>query len=92
MSCTYDVLRAAGLAPELTCAGCGNKISAHVVPWSGEGYVTHPNNRCESSAFEKELRQKKVSELIISNETLEALTLPKQPRWMKIVDRWRDLR
>ncbi|MBJ7469667.1 MAG: hypothetical protein JHD16_00115 [Solirubrobacteraceae bacterium] len=50
-SCTYDVLRAAGLIPALVCRGCGNTISAHVTPWPGERYVTHPNNRCATAAL-----------------------------------------
>lgn len=51
--CTYDVLRASGMTPELTCHGCGNKISPHVTPWPGEGYITHPNHRCARAAGEK---------------------------------------
>lgn len=51
--CTYDVLREAGLVSQLTCKGCEEIISPSVTPWPGEGYVTHPNGRCESAALEK---------------------------------------
>lgn len=54
MADTYAVLRAAGLVPDLTCAGCEHIISPSVVPWPGEGYVTHPNSRCARAALAKE--------------------------------------
>lgn len=53
MSDTYDTLRAAGLVPELRCYGCGNVISPEVVPWAGDGYVTHPNGRCAAPAKDR---------------------------------------